>query len=62
MFTQAIAGVDIPPSPPVSSSTSITKKKKKKNSNSEPKTEKTVSLATFLNETPDPTIGEFKTW
>jgi len=52
---RAIADIDLPPTTPVNSSisTSVTKKKKKKNSNSETKIEKTVSLATFLNETPD---------
>lgn len=52
---KAIADVDVSPVPS-SASTSITKKKKKKNINSESKFEKTVSLATFLNETPDPHV------
>jgi len=56
---RAIAGVDAPPSSAPSSSTTTTTsstaaKKKKQKKNSDTKAEKTVSLATFLHETPDP--------
>jgi len=54
---RAIAGVDAPPSsaPSTTTTTSSTAaKKKKQKKNSDTKAEKTVSLATFLHETPDP--------
>lgn len=56
---RAIAGVDAQPlSAPSSSTTTTTTstaaKKKKQKKNSDTKAEKTVSLATFLHETPDP--------
>jgi len=51
---RAIAGVDAQSPSSSSTTTSTAAKKKKQKKNSDAKAEKTVSLATFLHETPDP--------